>query len=231
MINSYNAALDPYISSVIHLSGYDTDFANERNGLAPSYISDITRVSSPTPPYGSDWADNAASIFLSFFAYNDPSSNYYHLPNDFTVEWTTALDVWGGRSLGYWNDGGDQRSWKIHADAAGGGGFPNRLHFARSTDGTAGGAADIVTIDRDHLGAALVTGTTYRFAFGRKTDTWRGYCNGAVIATATNSGNPADTAIAQLTVLGATSEQQNARIDELRITKGVERYQGAYIVL
>lgn len=157
-----------------------------------------------------------------------PSSLYEFGAGAFTVE---AWAYWDGTSatnfpgiVAFWPGFSGTEMWSLVWNR---GSSPATLAFNWSTDGTS--FSNSVATAGAYTPAA---NTWISYACDRSGNTFRLYVNGAVVATTTASDTIFGTPSLGTANIGnwgnSSSENWTGYIDEVRVTKGIARYAGAY---
>jgi hypothetical protein len=221
-------ACDPDFADVellTHLDGTNgatsaTDSSNNAQGMSMFFGA---QLSTAEQKFGtaSMWVNGGVCDLSGAIA------DYAFGSGDFTVE---AWAWWDGTSatnfpgiVNFWPQVGTDSMWNLVWNR---GSSPATLAFNWSTDGSSFSNSVATS------GAYTPTASTWiAYACDRSGTTFRLYVNGAVVATKTASdtiftGSGGDATIGNW---GNTSSQNwTGYIDEVRVTKGIARYAGAY---
>jgi hypothetical protein len=157
----------------------------------------------------------ALSVGGSGACFDTPSSTDFQFgTGDFTVEcWLKTSDGTGGGLIDYWTSG--QNGWQIFVESNG------KLSWYRNATLVAQSSGAINDGVFHHVAAARA-GTAFKF-----------FVDGVQVASATDSGNY-NFATTQLSIgrqnfgSPATADDLIAKIDDVRITKGIARYTAGF---
>lgn len=211
---------DTYFSSVVlllHCNGSD----------ASTTFTDTSPTPKTVSVFGNAQLDTADKVFGSASALFDGTGDYITVPNstdmtltagDFTIEFWIKLNATGANII-------------IAQQANGTGTYPWQVWFENSTSkfGFRGFASNGSTSYAMQETGTSTTGVWYHLAAVRDGTTFRFFKDGAANGTATLSG--ALFAAAFSVSFGATNNAVvplNGWLDDIRVTKGVARYTGAF---
>nr|MCU0910458.1 hypothetical protein [Paracoccaceae bacterium] len=218
---------DPHWSSVSYLAGFESGLADESPlALAPAFVP-------PTLP----WVDRraaaarAGSLGLTvnaelqeggFIDYGVQGGMHFGT-GDFTIEGFAKVNsnIKEAPILGN-NWFGAAGAWSVYLTAGTGSWEVNRVAF-RVADGVYGGAGDSYL-----FGTTDLNQQPFHFAVSRNGDVLRLFVNGVMEAKSTGWANRSVGTMTSSLRVGADHEGPNYRLqghaDELRVTKGVGRY-------
>jgi len=209
---------DPYFSSVVFLLG--------NNGInAGTGFSDDSNTPHTITPVGTAQVDTAIAKFNASLLCSD--GNYLSLPDH--ADWAYGAGDFTGECWAYFTAISSRQKVisqfvSVHVH--------NELHYNfTDSQGMAyndEGATGINPTQGSNAG--WVAATWYHLCFERAGNTCRVYRDGVILATSTASTNASD--VAAIMAIGGSASTNwfgmGGNLEEVRITKGVARYNGAF---
>lgn len=203
------AGTDPYWSNVVLLAGFDGGYVDES-----SHAHALTNVGASLDTAQKKFGSSSLRVNGSYVSIAD--SDDFTYTGDFTIECFVCFSALTGMGIVAQYDAGASGSNRGVELAWTG----TQLRVIFYTTG-------YQIIGGNWLPG---TGIWHHVAVDRSGSTVRVYADGTVIATSAASGGPNVNSTLPLLIGRATNDYQggNGWIDEVRITKGVARYAGAF---